>query len=128
MRPTAMPPMRRMTPSTTMAPPPHRDVLLLSPIEKHGQNSRPEKENRLHDTQRKTRLQHRTRLVNIHRKRVPRPLAVDPERAERDSDGASAPVGAVRGCDKTKLVDGGDEGSEEEQIDEGDEGGGAFGG
>ena len=117
-----------MTPSTTMAPPPHRSVLLLPPVEKNRQDSRPEEENRLHNTQRKTRLQHCTRLVNIHRKRVPRPLAVDPERAERDSDGASAPVGAVRGCDKAELVDGGDEGSEEEQIDEGDEGGGAFGG
>lgn len=120
--------MRRVSPARTMAPPSHRNILLLPAIQKHRQNSRPKEKHRLHNAQRETRLQHRARLVNIHRKRVSRAFAVYPERAERDSDCACAPVGTVCGCDKAKLVDGGDERSEEEQVDEGDEGGGAFGG
>ncbi len=47
--------------------------------------------------------------------------------AERVVDAAAVPVAAVGVCDEAELVYACDEGTEEEEVDEGDERGGALG-
>lgn len=91
------------------------------------QESRPSKENHLHNAHRKRRLQHRTRLIHMQRERVIRAHAVLAERAERNPDGPAVPAGTVCVGDEAELVDGCDEGTEEEGVHEGDEEGGALG-
>ena len=49
------------------------------------------------------------------------------ERAKGNPDRAAVPVGAVCVCDEAQLVNAGDEGAEEEHVDEGDEYCGALG-
>lgn len=69
---------------------------MLSEMQKHGQDCRPEEKQRLHDPNRKTRLQHRTGLIQILCQWVPRVGAVCPKRAQRDVDvRVAVPVAAV---------------------------------
>lgn len=122
--------MTPMTASTTMTPPSHsllnNDLPLILLMNKQGQESRPSKEENLHNAQREGRLEHSAGLIHLQRERVTRALAILAERAERDPDHAGVPVGAVSVGDEAELVDGGDEGADEAEVDEGDEERGAF--
>lgn len=101
---------------------------MLPEMQKHGQNRRPEEKQRLHDPNRKACLQHRTGLIQVLRQGIPCMCTVCPKRAQGDVDvRVAVPVAAVGVGDEAELVDGCDEGAEEEEVDEGDEDGGAFG-
>lgn len=124
-----------MSPSTTVAPAPRRRRAphflprhrpRLTPPDPQRPERRPEEENNLHDPHCKARLQHRTGLVQIICERVPCLRAIEPERAQGDVFAVAVPVSAVRVCDEAQFVDAGDEGAEEEEVDEGDKDGGAF--
>lgn len=124
-----------MSPSTTVAPAPRRRRAphflprhrpRLTPPDPQRPKRRPEEENNLHDPHCKARLQHRTGLVQIICERVPCLRAIEPERAQGDVFAVAVPVSAVRVCDEAQFVDAGDEGAEEEEVDEGDKDGGAF--
>lgn len=95
-------------------------------MQEQRQKCRPSKENNLHNPQRKTRLQHSTRLIHVQRERVTRSQTELAKRAQRNPDGAAVPVCAVGVGDEAELVDSCYEGAEEEGVDEGDEEGGAF--
>jgi len=113
------------------APPDHlfpdNDVSVM-PVQEERQDERDEEEDRVHDPERPRRLQHRAVLVDVYR---PRQIAVDAEvakGAQADVDGRGGEIGAVRIADAAQLVVGGDEGTDEAEVDEGDEEGGAAGG
>jgi hypothetical protein len=93
----------------------------LSPPDPQCPDRRPEEENHFHDSHRKARLQHRTGLVQIIRQGIPRLCAVKPERTQGDVFAIAVPVFAVGICDEAQFVDTGDEGTEEEEVNEGDE-------
>lgn len=97
-------------------------------MQEQSQQRRPEEKQGLHDSERKACLQHGARLFHVQRKRVIGAPPVLAERAERDPDGAAVPVRAVCASDEAELIDSGNEGAEEEKIDESDENGGIFGG
>lgn len=116
-----------------MAPPPPttrllRNTLIPIPtIKPNRPECRPREENHLHDPQRKASLEHPARLVQVIREVVPGLPPVSAKGAQRDIHASAVPVAAVGGCDEAELVDGCDKGAEEEEVDEGDEGGGALG-
>lgn len=72
-------------------------LVTMPQMQKERQNGRPHEEERLHDTHRKRRLQHRTALIQLAREWIPRLLTVQTERAQRfiDGIGAAVPVVAV---------------------------------
>ncbi len=104
----------------------HDNLLLLAPptMEKR-QHARDKEEYHIHDAQRKGSLQHRALLIRakvqpIHRHAANVP-EIDLERFARRH------VGAVLVGDAAELVDGGDQGAEEEEVDDADEDGVGFG-
>ena len=116
----------RVSPSTRMATSTHsllnNDAFPMIPrMQEQREESSPDKEDRLHNTHRKARLQHRASLVNVQFKRVACLLAVLAERAKRNPDAVAGPVSAVCICDEAQLVDAGDECAEEKHVDERDE-------
>ncbi|KFY45031.1 hypothetical protein V495_03139 [Pseudogymnoascus sp. VKM F-4514 (FW-929)] len=89
--------------STTVALPLHHHHLLLVPSMHESQHTRKEKEQAVHNRQRPTRLEHRTRL------------------AQRDPIAAEA--GTPQQRKGSRGVDAPDEGADEGEVDEGDEAG-----
>ena len=136
--PTVLPPATTtMTPPTPMVMPttmrmrsPSRLVLLTMPeMQEERQDRRPHEEEHLHDANRKRRLQHRACLLEVLGERVPGLFAREAEGTQGliDCVGAAGPVTAVCGADETQLVDRGNEGTEEAEVDEDDEDRRAFG-
>ena len=121
----AMPVGRRMTPTAAMAAPTNSRLLNnhfpVLAVNKQRQERSPDKEDDLHDPQRKGSLQHRAGLVDLQRQRVVHLPAVLAKGAEGHPNRAAVPVRAVGIGDEAQLVDAGDEGAEEAHVDEGDE-------
>lgn len=103
------------------------DDLLVSAMQEHCQQRCPEEKDRLHDAHRKRGLQHGACLVDVQGVMVDA-LAVLAKGTERYPHRATVPMGAVCVGDKAQLIDTGNEGPEEEEVHEGDEGGGALSG
>ncbi len=115
-----------------VAPPPATRILLRHdrlvpiPVEKQQNHTRDEEEYTIHDPERETRLQHCAILVHIPREGRVRGYAV---RASADVESAVAGDVAAVGAGYTpELVDAGDEGADEAEVDEGDEDCGGAGG
>jgi uncharacterized Zn-binding protein involved in type VI secretion len=83
----------------------------------------------LHDTKRKGRLEHSTRLIDVQRKAVSgKGNATQTPQVKVVVVGAIvAPIGAVRVSDAAQTPHCADEGAHKEEIDEGDEVGRVFG-
>jgi len=91
----------------------------LTPTDPQRQQRRKKEENTIHDTKRKRRLEHRTRFINIDTDAIER-------RGAKDAEGDAVRVGGFQRCavcaaDAAQVVDAGDEGAYEAQVDEGDE-------
>lgn len=87
--------MARMAAPTTMTAPPNslpNNNLPLLGVQEKRQESSPSKEDRLHNPHRKSRLQHRTRFINMQRERIIRANTILAKRAQRNPDRASVPV------------------------------------
>lgn len=126
-----------MPPPAAVAPAAHgrrrllglaNDDLAAVAVHEEREDGGPEEEDGLHDAEREARLEHGARLVEVKRQRVAGAHAIVAKGPQRDVDGAAVPARAVLVGDEAQLVDGGDEGAEEADVDEGDEGRGALGG
>jgi hypothetical protein len=105
---------------------PYDDIALM-PVHEQRQDERDEEEDRVHDSKRPRRLEHRTVLVDVYR---PSRTAADSkvaERSECDVDGRRGEVRAGGVADAAELVVCCDEGADEAEVDEGDEERGAAG-
>ena len=101
----------------------NHDLLLFPPTMKTSQQTRDEEEDAIHDSKRKTSLQHRTGLIHIdgESRNTARDIA------EIDGVGrAGTDAGARVFADEAQFIDRGDEGADETEIDEGDEEGVGF--
>lgn len=119
-----MPVRRGVTPTTAMTAPTNscllNDNFPVLAVNKQRQERSPDKEDDLHDPQRKGSLQHRAGLVDLQRQRVVHLPAVLTKGPEGHPDRAAVPVRAVGVGDEAQLVDTCDEGAEETHVDEGD--------
>lgn len=92
---------------------------LVTPPHHTSQQTRDEEEDTIHDSKRKARFEHRTRLIDLHRHTIHIRIA---KGAEIDIiPCARVDRSAVGVCYKAQFVDAGDEGSHETEIDESDE-------
>jgi hypothetical protein len=114
-----------MTTTTGMTASPNSRLLdnsrLMRVVQEQRKQRSPEEEYRLHDTNCEGGFQHSASLVDVQRERIICVLAVGPERTQRDPNGAAMPAGTVCVGDEAELVDGCNEGAEEEQVHECDE-------
>lgn len=114
-----------------MAPPPitlfHHHLLIIPlPVHEEQQKARDRKEDAIHDSKRKARLQHRAILVRIQ---MERRIAVDAIIIDREGEVVVVgKMGAIGLRNVAEFVDASDEGADEAEIDEGDEEGGVAGG
>lgn len=90
----------------------------------HGKDGSQEEEQNLHNAHRKRSLEHRTRLVHIEMLAV---VVHRAKRAQRDRHGVSVPAAAVCVGDEAQLVHGSNKSTEEAQVHQRDEAGGALG-
>ncbi|TGO23602.1 hypothetical protein BPAE_0127g00220 [Botrytis paeoniae] len=97
--------------------PPPRSLMTLP--HHTSQQTRYKKENTIHDSKRKTRFEHRTRLINFDTHAINIRISKCPE-IDIVTRGSSQ-VGTIRVGDEAQLVDAGDKGAHETEIDEGDE-------
>lgn len=117
---------RRVTPATGMAPATNMSLLnnhlARTSVNEKRPESSPAEEDNLHNTHGETSLQHSTCLVKFVFRTIDA-SAVLAEGAQGNPDrvGAALPVSAVGLGDEAELVNGSNEGAEEEQIYEGDE-------
>ena len=111
-----------MTPSPGVTFLGHNHLLPI-PMHKQQQETRYEKEDAIHNPERKARLQHRTRLIRIQGKGL-RSTNTVRSKGNRDPGSIVGEAGAVCGGYATKFVDAGDEGTNEAEVDEGNEDGG----
>lgn len=100
--------------------------LLMMPqeIRKHR---RRKKRKRIQYRKRKRRLQHRTHFIWILAQRIIRSLTPESKGAQGQQVLAAGEVVAVFRGDTAELVDAGDEGADEAEVDGGNEDGGPFG-
>lgn len=120
-----------VTPPAPVAAPAPPDLGLLDDgglmaVHEEGENGRPEEEERVHDPEGEGSLQQGAGLVDVHAEVIPIFAADVPEGPQGEVEGPGAEIGAVGRCDVAELVDAGDEGADEAEVDEGDEDGGAF--
>lgn len=90
-------------------------------VQEQRKQRSPEEECCLHNTKCERGFQHSASLVDVQRERIISALAVRPEWTQRDPDRAAMPAGTVCVGNKAELVDGRNEGAEEEQVHERDE-------
>ncbi|TGO39336.1 hypothetical protein BHYA_0056g00480 [Botrytis hyacinthi] len=96
---------------------PRRSLMALA--HHTSQQTRDEKENAIHDSKRKTRFEHRTRLINFDTHTIDIRIS---KRPEIDIvTGGSGQMRTVGIGDEAQLVHAGDKGTHETEIDEGDE-------
>lgn len=93
-------------------------VMAMDPQRKER---RPREEYNLHNPNGKARLKHRARLVQTRGFKVR--VEAEPKRTQRHLDAAAVPVGTVRSGDEAQLINAGDKGAKEAQINKGDENG-----
>lgn len=115
------PAMAPMPPTSMRTPPaPMHHNLLLLPLVHQRHDPRHKEKHTIHNPQREARLEHRTRLIHAqpHRRQgaAAKRAQVDIDRRVAGHDGD-----AVRVCDEAQLVDAGDEGADEGEVDEADE-------
>lgn len=116
-----------MAPPAPMAPSAHtslpdHDVTLVT-VQDPSEDGSEEEENDVHDAEGEGGLQHGTIFVDIS---CPVRIALDAkvsEGAKIDIDRAGVEVCAVGAADSAELVDTGDEGAKEAEVNQGDEGG-----
>ena len=120
---TAMAPTASMPMSAIMRLP-NINILLLPPAppaDQQREKTGNKKENTVHDAKRPARLQHRTRLINLHIHTThAEPVAI----AHADGEEGRAALvdrAAVVLADHAQLVDAGDQRADETEVDEGDE-------
>lgn len=128
-----MRPPARMATTTSMAgrATAHSRLLVhhiaMVPVQEETQAEGEEEEDAVHDSERKGRLEHRACLVDVQRQVRAGVVAIITKGPERDVEAAGGEVGAILVADATELVDGGDEGTNEAEINDGDKDGRAFG-
>jgi len=93
----------------------HHHLLLAAPPHHQRQKTRDGKENAVHDPEHEAGLQHRARFVRVHA--YARTGRRKPDEGDVPEGGGGG--GAVGVRDEAQLVDGADEGADEEQVDEG---------
>ena len=115
-----------------VAPPPVRflghdlPVVLPLPMHEEQQKGGDGEENAIHDAKREAGFPHRTFLVGVQAHGG----GIAADAVVVDGDGESTiggEIGAVGVGDVAELVDAGDEGADETEVDEGDEDGGVAG-
>jgi hypothetical protein len=120
-----------VTPAAAVSRPAHflgsDDPASFVAVQEDGQPEGEEEHDGVHDAQDPRGLEHGAVLVQVERPLGPAVPAIVTERAQVDVDGAEGEVGAVGVVDAAELVDAGDEGAHEAQVDEGDEEGRAAG-
>ncbi|TGO47991.1 hypothetical protein BCON_0256g00200 [Botryotinia convoluta] len=97
--------------------PPPRSLMTLP--HHTSQQTRYKKENTIHDSKRKTRFEHRTRFINFDTHPINIRISECPE--IDIVSGGSSQMGTIRVGDEAELVDAGDKGTYETEIDERDE-------